>query len=84
MRAGQRLYGAVPGDWADAGACRGKGDVMFPERTDVGAKEAAKAVCRACPVRQECLAYALANHEKHGVWGGLTWEERKHLVAVTA
>ena len=34
----------------------------------------AKRICRACPVRAECLAYGL--NEKEGVWGGLTADER--------
>lgn len=32
--------------------------------------EAAKVVCAACPVRQECLAGALGRREPYGVWGG--------------
>ena len=32
--------------------------------------ELAKALCRDCPVRVECLAGALARQEPWGVWGG--------------
>lgn len=32
--------------------------------------EAAKALCRGCPVRQTCLAGALERREPTGVWGG--------------
>jgi WhiB family redox-sensing transcriptional regulator len=32
-----------------------------------------------CPVRAECLLYALSRDEPHGVWGGLSWNERKRL-----
>jgi len=32
--------------------------------------ELAKAMCRTCPVRTECLAGALERREPWGVWGG--------------
>lgn len=32
--------------------------------------ELAKALCRSCPVRVECLAGALDRQEPWGVWGG--------------
>jgi WhiB family redox-sensing transcriptional regulator len=32
--------------------------------------EAAKALCRDCPVRSACLAGALERREPWGVWGG--------------
>jgi len=68
--------------WRDAGACRGKDIVLFfgpdgerqPER-EVRERKA-KAVCAACPVRAECLTYAVSRPEKYGTWGGLNEEER--------
>lgn len=39
----------------------------------------AKAVCRKCTVSAECLEYALANDEPHGIWGGLSERERRRL-----
>ena len=36
----------------------------------------AKAICAACPVRRECLAFALRTQQFHGIWGGMTEEER--------
>ena len=38
-------------------------------------EEAAKRVCRECPVLRQCRAHALAA-EDYGVWGGLTAHER--------
>ena len=32
--------------------------------------EFAKTLCRACPVRTQCLASALGREEPWGVWGG--------------
>src|SRR5580692_5604416 len=68
--------------WQDEAACRGKDVVLFfgpdgerqPER-DVRERKA-KAVCAACPVRAECLGYAVGRPEKYGTWGGLNEDER--------
>lgn len=39
--------------------------------------DACKEVCKLCPVSDLCLAYAIANDEKFGVWGGMDRKERK-------
>ena len=39
----------------------------------------AKEVCNACPVRAQCLAYALATNARYGVFGGLGEDERREL-----
>lgn len=57
--------------------------MFFPpgtfERKDekAGREEAAKEICRTCPVRKPCLAYAIEIREPHGIWGGLNETERK-------
>lgn len=38
--------------------------------------QTAKETCLSCPVRRECLEYALADPEVVGVWGGTTEGER--------
>jgi WhiB family redox-sensing transcriptional regulator len=43
------------------------------------AERDAKAVCAACEVRPECLDRALDTGEPHGVWGGYTEQERRHM-----
>ena len=45
----------------------------------VGATEhkIAKKVCRNCPVRGECLTYAMDAPIDHGIWGGMTERERR-------
>lgn len=62
--------------WQDSAACIGADTaIFFPESGDpVGP---AKAICRACPVREQCLADALERGEVHGVWGGLSAKERR-------
>lgn len=52
-------------------------DAWFPDPGDPA--PLAKAVCRRCPVQDACLDHALANDERHGVWGGLTPGERVEL-----
>ncbi|WP_435813494.1 WhiB family transcriptional regulator [Streptomyces zhihengii] len=39
----------------------------------------AKAVCRRCPVRDQCLAWALTQEEVDGIWGGSTEGERRAM-----
>lgn len=65
-------------EWQADGACVGVDpNVFFPGR---GASMAtAKAFCRECPVRVECLMFAMNNGEKFGVWGGLSERERRRL-----
>jgi hypothetical protein len=46
---------------------------------DAADELAAKRYCRACPLRAECLDYALTAKEPAGVWGGLTARERSSL-----
>lgn len=72
-------FADITGDWEDSAACRGaEPDVFFaPGGTQ---EHRAKVVCRSCPVRWECLAYALRHRVEHGVWGGLTDRERRKLL----
>ena len=37
----------------------------------------AKAICAQCPVKRDCLDYAVAIREPHGIWGGLNELERR-------
>lgn len=56
--------------------CVGRGKVMFPTREEGTWLIDAKAVCRQCHGRQECLDRAIANAEPHGIWGGMSTSER--------
>jgi len=69
----------VMGEWEGAAACRrADSDLFFTAGT--ASELSAKAVCRECPVRWECLAYALRHRVEHGVWGGLSERERRKLL----
>lgn len=75
-------YVRVPiGSWARQARCANAPDpeIFFPGRGP-GEADAAKAVCADCPVRRECLQYALRAPEEHGVWGGLDEKERADLI----
>jgi WhiB family redox-sensing transcriptional regulator len=64
--------------WRELAACRGADlKVFFPGRGESAGP--ARRVCAACPVRQQCLDYAITNRISHGIWGGLTERERRAL-----
>jgi transcription factor WhiB/Homeodomain-like domain-containing protein len=70
--------------WQDRGNCRGTGaDSFFPDKGMSGHTQAAeaKAACAGCPVRGQCLDYALTHRVPFGIWGGLTAFERRALLA---
>lgn len=65
-------------DWTSDALCTEVGgDIFFPEKGEPSAP--AKRVCRACPVVDECLEWALINGERFGVFGGLSERERRAL-----
>ena len=70
-------------DWRELAACRDEDpELFFPIGTGPAADaqaERAKAVCRRCPVLEQCLTYALSSGQDAGIWGGLTEDERRAL-----
>jgi WhiB family transcriptional regulator, redox-sensing transcriptional regulator len=69
--------------WRGRAACRGAGPALFYD-PDPAAVAAAKQVCATCPARAPCAAHALTTGEAHGVWGGLTEDERRTRPARSA
>jgi WhiB family transcriptional regulator, redox-sensing transcriptional regulator len=57
-------------------------EAFFPEKG--GSTREAKRICAICPVREECLDYALANEERFGIWGGLSERERRRAKRLSA
>ena len=70
-------------DWRHRAACRDEDPELFFPLSEIGpgARQTAqaKAVCARCPVRAECLDYALDNGLDHGIYGGVTESERRTL-----
>ena len=69
--------------WRQRAACAGETtDLFFPIGTSglafLQAQEAQR-ICEACPVRAVCLDWALEAAVEHGIWGGLTEDERRAL-----
>jgi WhiB family redox-sensing transcriptional regulator len=67
----------LPAWYDDALCAQVDQDMFYPEKG--GSTVEAKRVCGMCRVRQQCLDYALANHERHGIWGGVSERDRRKL-----
>jgi WhiB family redox-sensing transcriptional regulator len=67
--------------WVDQALCaQVDAEMFFPEPCGgVKAVRQAKRVCGSCPVREQCLEYALAHGERFGVWGGASERERRQM-----
>ena len=74
-------------DWRNRSACLDEDPELFFPIGNTGPAilqiEEAKQVCRRCEVREQCLAWALEAGQDHGVWGGLSEDERRALSAAT-
>ncbi|MFE0103430.1 WhiB family transcriptional regulator [Streptomyces sp. NPDC059009] len=70
-------------EWLQRAACRDEDpELFFPVGTKGPALRdvrAAKRICARCPVRGQCLRWALATGQDSGVWGGTSPEERMML-----
>ena len=67
--------------WRAAAACSNmETNLFFPVGEGMMALDQinlAKSVCASCPVRLECLEFAIRTIQNDGIWGGATEEERK-------
>ena len=68
-------------DWRQLAACRhADPELFFPVSASGPSLDQitqAKAICAGCPVRRQCLAFALDTRQNHGVWGGMSEQERR-------
>lgn len=65
--------------WRDEAACATTSPEIFFGDDGMFSGDA-KRICGGCDVINECLIFALAGREEHGVWGGLTTPERRRLL----
>ena len=74
----------VSESWRQIGSCRDSDPNLFYPlgrgRSALEQTEVAKSICRACPSRAPCLAFALATRQDLGVWGGTSPEDRRELI----
>ena len=74
------LFG-LPGHWTDHAVCGNRqDDLFFPvgnRSTDDldDQTEKAFAYCRRCPVKTQCLEWALESGQGFGIWGGVRLDD---------
>jgi WhiB family redox-sensing transcriptional regulator len=70
--------------WMDDAACKGQPlQVFFYESHESNVDLPGVAICNTCPVRAECLNFAVNNDIQHGVFGGLTPYQRRTIKTPT-
>lgn len=62
--------------WRDDAECKNMDIELF---FGVDSRAAARYVCADCPVRLDCLEFALVNGIDYGMYGGLTSMERDRM-----
>lgn len=69
----------LTGSWRDQAACADmEPELWFPVSTETSSP-VAKATCISCPVRLECLSYAMQTYQRDGMWGGVTPKNRRAI-----
>lgn len=78
---------AIDRTWQMKGLCRGNHSYLFFPPSTVERKDErerreikAKAICSVCPVKDDCLEFAVEIKEPYGIWGGLTETERRQVI----
>ena len=67
--------------WMDDAACQGRSDIdFFPEDNYNLTSRPAIELCRTCPVKDDCLEFAVENHIQYGIWGGLNYPQRRRYL----
>lgn len=69
-------YGVL--SWEENAFCKGMSSSIFFDDEATHKRGYYKALCGRCPVRSECLEFALL-YNMRGIWGGMTDKERSRL-----
>ena len=78
VNSARRAVEAEERAWVSKALCKDKDpDELF---VPGAAQRKAAAICRHCPVMQQCVADALDNQVEYGVWGGMTERQRRALL----
>jgi WhiB family transcriptional regulator, redox-sensing transcriptional regulator len=68
-------------NWRSSAACLSADPDLFFPISSTGPAERqiarAKVICAGCPVRIQCLEFAMTHDQTHGIWGGTTAEDRQ-------
>lgn len=68
------------GSWAALGACLDLDpDLFFDTNTTIESSTTARAICSDCPVRVDCLLYAIEACISDGIFGGTTADLRRRM-----
>ena len=71
----------VPMPWVENALCAEVDtEIFFPQKG--GSTAEAKSICAECLVAAECLEYALATGQRHGIWGGVPERKRRTLLGL--
>jgi WhiB family transcriptional regulator, redox-sensing transcriptional regulator len=67
--------------WRADAACNGMDTLIFFPIGETGPAlpqvNLARKICGSCPVKDECLEFAIATIQNDGIWGGTTEDERR-------
>jgi WhiB family redox-sensing transcriptional regulator len=69
--------------WMALGKCRDMDPSVFFPSDGVGVRTA-QLICAECPMKSQCLEYALDNRMDDGVWGGTSERERRRILRSAA
>lgn len=62
--------------WMQKAECKNHNPQMWWPSKSEAPNPVAISICNRCPVKDECLEYAVQDPECHGIWGGTSHKER--------